>query len=131
MFVEAPANICVLSGPDYRYTFANPAYQQLFEGRQLLGLPIAEALPEVIDQDIVGWLNHVYQTGQTHYGNEVCLHLTTPGGEQRVAYFNFTYQRFEETEGQAGILVFAYDVTQLVQARQALENLPGASLSTQ
>ncbi len=127
MFMEAPAQICVLSGPEYRYTFVNSAYQQLFAGRPLLGLPIAEALPELVDQGIIDLLGKVYQTGQTYYGSEVALHLADANGARHEAYFNFTYQRFAEGDGQAGILVFAYDVTRLVQARKALEVLPGAN----
>ncbi|RYY21535.1 MAG: PAS domain S-box protein [Cytophagaceae bacterium] len=131
MFMEVPALVCVLSGPSYRYTLVNAAYQRLFGSRELLGLPVAQALPELVNQGIIDLLANVYQTGQTYYGNEVLLHLATAEGSQRAAYFNFTYQRFEEAEGQAGILVFAYDVTGLVQARQALEALPGAARSAQ
>lgn len=131
MFMEAPAQICVLSGPSYRYTFVNASYQRLFADRQLLDLPVAEALPELVNQGIIDLLDKVYQTGQTYYGNELLLHLATADGGQRNAYFNFTYQRFDEAEGQVGILVFAYDVTGLVQARKALEALPGAAAAAQ
>jgi PAS domain S-box-containing protein len=131
MFMEAPALVCVLSGPAHRYTFVNPRYQQLFAGRPLLDLPVAEALPELKDQGIIDLLDNVYQSGHTFYGNEIPLQLATTTGQPRDGYFNFTYQRFDEYEGQAGILVFAYDVTGLVQARKALEVLPGATPVTQ
>lgn len=129
MFMEAPALVCVLSGPAYKYSFVNPPYQQLFAGRQLQGLSVAEALPELVDQGIIGLLDQVYQTGKTFYGNEVQLRLADAAGQYHDAYFNFTYQRFDEAEGQVGILVFAYNVTKLVQARKALEALPGAALT--
>ena len=129
MFMEAPALVCVLSGPTYKYTFVNPPYQQLFVGRQLQGLSVAQALPELADQGIISLLDNVYQTGKTFYGNEVQLRLADAAGQYHDAYFNFTYQRFDEAEGQRGILVFAYNVTKLVQARKALEALPGAALT--
>ena len=38
-FRQAPAAICVLDGPDLVFELVNPAYQQLFPGRQLLHRP--------------------------------------------------------------------------------------------
>jgi PAS domain S-box-containing protein len=131
MFMEAPALVCVLSGPTYKYSFVNPPYQLLFAERQLQGLSMAEALPELVDQGIIDLLNTVYRTGKTHYGNEVLLQLADAAGQLHDTYLNFTYQRFDEAENQIGILVFAYDVTQLVQARKALEASPGAALIAQ
>ena len=129
IFMEAPALICVLSGPTHRYSFVNPPYQQLFVGRQLAGLSVAEALPELVDQGIIGLLDNVYRTGKTYYGNESLLRLADAEGQLHEVYLNFTYQRFDEAEGRVGILVFAYDVTRLVQARKALEVSPGAALT--
>ena len=47
LFMEAPAPIVILDGPDLVYQLVNPAYQQIFPGRALLGKPILEALPEL------------------------------------------------------------------------------------
>jgi len=123
--------VCVLSGPTYRYSFVNPPYQLLFAERQLQGLSVAEALPELVGQGIIDLLDNVYRTGKTYYGNEVLLQLADAAGQLHDTYLNFTYQRFDEAENQIGILVFAYDVTQLVQARKTLEASPGAALIAQ
>ena len=124
LFMQAPALICILRGPEHRYDFVNPPYQQLFANRQLLGRTVAEALPEMVPQGIVELLDHVYETGETFHGSEVELYLIDgTSDEQRLGYFNFTYQQFSEQEQTAGIMVFAFDVTDLVLARQALEQL--------
>jgi len=126
LFMQAPAMICVLRGPAHVYDFVNPVYQQIFPGRQLLGLPVAEALPEVVEQGIIELLDKVYQTGESFYGNELNLKFIRPGDSELYnGYFNFVYQQFREQGQAAGIMVFAYDVTELVVARQVLEGLAG------
>ncbi|KUG08321.1 PAS domain-containing protein [Solirubrum puertoriconensis] len=122
LFMQAPALICILRGPEHRFDFVNPRYQQLFPHRQLVGRTVAEALPEVIEQGFVGILDGVYQTGETFFGNEVLIMLDRDGsGELTPCYINFTYQLFREGEEKAGITVFAFEVTDLVNARKALE----------
>ncbi|MGZ3819174.1 MAG: hypothetical protein ACXVB6_01180, partial [Mucilaginibacter sp.] len=39
-FMQAPAGVCVLDGPDLVFELVNPLYQQLFPGRELLGKPL-------------------------------------------------------------------------------------------
>ncbi len=122
LFMNAPALICVLRGPDHRYEFVNTAYQALFQSRQLVGLTVAEALPEVAAQGFIDLLDNVYNTGETFTGDEMPIEIASPtGGPSYPGYFNFSYQRFSEQGETAGIMVFAYDVTELVNARKALE----------
>ncbi|MBH8556458.1 PAS domain-containing protein [Hymenobacter negativus] len=124
LFAQAPALICILRGPGHRYEFVNPRYQQVFPHRQLVGHTVAEALPEVKDQGIMELLDKVYQTGESFEAHELPLQLERDaGGQLRTGYFNFTYQQFRENDQPAGIMVFAYEVTDLVKARQALEKL--------
>ena len=124
LFTQVPAAIGILRGAEHHHEFVNPPYQQVFAGRQLLGRSVAEALPEIAEQGFIGLLDHVYQTGETYFGNEVAVQLP---GQPEVAYFNFTYQQFRENGQPAGIMVFSYDVTDLVRARQALERLRGGA----
>lgn len=122
LFMQAPALICILRGPAHRYEFVNAAYQALFQGRPLVGHTVAEALPEVADQGIVTLLDNVYTTGETFIAKEMLVELAAPtGGPAYPGYFNFSYQRFSEQGEAAGIMVFAFDVTELVNARKALE----------
>ncbi|MDB5267859.1 MAG: hypothetical protein JWP58_899 [Hymenobacter sp.] len=127
LFAQAPALICILRGPAHQYEFVNPRYQQLFPHRQLVGLPVADALPELKDQGIIPLLDNVYQTGETFEAHELPLQLVRDAsGELRTDYFNFTYQQFRENGQPAGIMVFAYEVSDLVRARQVLEKLRDA-----
>ncbi|TGE08022.1 PAS domain-containing protein [Hymenobacter fodinae] len=121
VFEQTPACIALMRGPAHRFEYVNAAYQQLFPLRQLVGQPVAEALPETVQQGFLQLLDTVYRTGETFFGTELPLNLQQPDGTTTNVYFTFTYQAYREQEQIVGISIFAYDVTEQVQARQARE----------
>ena len=123
LFMQAPAAICILNGPDLVYELVNPAYQQLFPGRQLLGKPIVEALPEIVDNDVYRTFREVYETGRTHEEQNLLIPLARPeDGVLEDRYFKFIQQARHNENGQInGVLVFAFEITVQVQARKAME----------
>ncbi|GAB3842599.1 PAS domain-containing protein [Hymenobacter jeollabukensis] len=124
LFQQAPALIAIVRGPEHRFEFVNERYQQtLFPGRQLLGRPVAEAIPEAAEQGFQQLIDQVYQTGEPYYGKEVPL---TVDNAAEPIYLNFVYQPFRENGQVVGLFCFAFDVTELVRARQVLERLHGA-----
>jgi hypothetical protein len=42
--------MAMVSGPEHRFTLVNPEYRKLIGGRDVLGLAVRDALPEVVDQ---------------------------------------------------------------------------------
>jgi PAS domain-containing protein len=124
LFQQAPALIAIARGPQYVFEFANPPYHELFATDDLLGRTVAEAVPEAAEQGFIGLLDHVYQSGEPFYGKQMPLQLHRRAtGQTETRYFDFTYQAFRENGQTVGILSFAFDVTELVQARQKLEAL--------
>ncbi|UOQ77640.1 PAS domain-containing protein [Hymenobacter sp. 5516J-16] len=121
VFAQTPAAICIQRGPDHRYEYANAAYLQFFPGRQILGNTVAEAIPETVDSGVLALLDHVYQTGETYYGEELPLLIAQPEGPPKLMYFTFTYQAFHENGEIVGISTFAYNVADQVLARQQHE----------
>jgi PAS domain S-box-containing protein len=121
-FMQAPAGICILDGPEFVFELVNPGYQQLFPGRKLSGKPLLEAVPEVRDQPIWQVLQNVYRSGQTYEGNELLIPLSrTDGGPVEDRYFNFTYQaRLDENDQPDGILVFVIEVTGMISVQHEL-----------
>jgi PAS domain S-box-containing protein len=121
-FKEAPAGICILSGPELVYELVNPLYQQLFPGRDLLGKPLLEAVPEVIDAPIWDILQEVYRSGKTFEGNELLIPVArTSGGPLEDRYFNFIYQARRDESGMTdGIIVFVIEVTGMIKVQQEL-----------
>jgi light-regulated signal transduction histidine kinase (bacteriophytochrome) len=63
----------------------------------------------------------VYETGVPYLGKEFEIKLTRRGLHETV-YFNFVYSPFRDMDGRIiGVIVVAIDVTEMVQARKALE----------
>ena len=129
LLMEAPAMISIVRGPEHRYEFANHRFRELVGGQEIVGKTVAEVFPEVVRQGIVAMLDTAFATGEAVTGNELRVQIAAPdnSGTLRDTYFNFTYQRFEENGTPAGITAYAYDVTELVHTRQALEKLSGKS----
>jgi PAS domain S-box-containing protein len=123
LFIVAPVPIVILEGPALVFTLVNSAYQQLFPTRELLGQPLADALPELAATAIPDLCQHVYETGETYVAEEFPLQLIRhPDGPPAESYWTFTYQaRRNAQRAVDGVVVFAYDVTSQVRARQAAE----------
>ncbi len=126
LFMQAPALIAVLRGPDHVFELANPLYMRAVgQYRDIIGKPIREALPELEGQGFYQLLDVVYQTGQPFIGNEILVNLDRKvDGTLEEVYFNFVYQPSYNATGEIdGILVHAVDVTDQVRARQRIEEL--------
>jgi PAS domain S-box-containing protein len=124
IFAHTPAAICIQRGPAHRYEYVNAPYQEFFPDRQLLGRPVAEALPEAVDAGLVTLLDTVYRTGETYFGHEFPLLVTQADGQpSQLKYFTFTYQAYRENGEIVGISTFAYEVSEQVQLRQAQQQL--------
>lgn len=82
---------------------------------------MAEVLPETKEQGFIALLDTVYRTGEPYFGYEMLLHVTPPVGPPQATYYNFAYSPYREGGQTVGINIFAYDVTELVHARQQRE----------
>jgi signal transduction histidine kinase len=124
-FMQAPAMICIFSGPKHVFELVNPLYQALVGDRPLVGFPITVAMPELTGQPIFGLLDEVYRTGETFRAYEMLVQLDYDNSAPRTLekrYYNFIYQARRGPDGLPdGILVFAYEVTAQVLARQQVE----------
>jgi signal transduction histidine kinase len=125
LFLEAPAAICILQGPELVYEFVNPSYQQFFPERQLLGKPLRDALPELADHAAYYTMRSVFDAGETVWQQALHTPLArTQDGVLEDRYFNYIQQpRYDEQGRIDGVLIFGFEVTELVEARQQVENL--------
>ncbi|WP_139925610.1 PAS domain-containing protein [Hymenobacter sp. DG01] len=123
LFMQAPAAICILTGPQLVFELVNPAYQQLFPRRALRGRPLREALPEITDHAVYHTLEQVYQTGRAHEELGILIPIEGPdSGKLEERYFDYVQQAYYDEQGQIkGVVVFAFEVTAQVRARQASE----------
>lgn len=123
VFQQAPAFIATTRGPEHVFEIANPAYRRLVGDREVVGRPVARALPEVVEQGFVELLDGVYRTGEAFVGTEVPVVLRRePGGQPEEVRVNFVYQPLAGPGGAVqGILVHGVDVTAQVEARRQVE----------
>lgn len=124
-FFQAPVAMALLKNSDHRYVYANEAYiNKLLGGRQVIGLTVAEAIPETIDQGFIALLDQVYESGKTFHGKEFPLTLDQPDGTSQAFYLDFMYEPVVnfKTGKTDGILVVATDVTEAVTSRRQIEN---------
>lgn len=134
LYMNAPAFICTVTGPDHVFELVNPEYQKLYGSRQLVGKKVADALPELVSQGIIKRLDKVFETGESYVVTEFLVHLSRDEGKElEPTYLNYSYQAmYDAEENIIGILIFGYEVTEQVLARQkgeenlklVLESLP-------
>jgi PAS domain S-box-containing protein len=119
-FMQAPAGICILDGPELVYELVNPAYQQLLPGRELLNRPIFEALPELIGTPLHDIILNVYRTGEPYEVNELLIPVAEyEGGPTHDRYFTFNYVARRDADDKIdGILAFVYEVTGIMKVQQ-------------
>jgi PAS domain S-box-containing protein len=122
MFQQAPSFMALLEGPTHIFRLTNPGYDQLIGGRQVLGKPVVEALPEVVDQGFVTILDEVYRTGRPFSALSAEVALLDPlRGQLQTRFLDFVYQPLSGPDGSStGIFVLGVDVTERAVAENAL-----------
>jgi PAS domain-containing protein len=63
VLAQAPVAIVVFRGPEFVIELANPTYQALVQGRELVGRRFADVVPE-IGADVWAAFHHVMDTGE-------------------------------------------------------------------
>ncbi|WP_338665957.1 PAS domain-containing protein [Pararoseomonas sp. SCSIO 73927] len=113
MFAQAPSFMALLRGPDHRFELANGSYLKLIGHREVLGRPIAEALPDAAAQGYLELLDHVFETGETYFASGASYAVQAePGGDADQRYLDFVYQPIRDRQGEVtGIFVEGTDVT--------------------
>ncbi len=126
-FEQAPAGICILSGPDFVFEFANELYCRMVGRSDLLGKPLLDALPELRGQGYDDLLRQVLCSNETFVGKETQAQLMRKdraNGTSESVFFTFIYSPVCDLAGVTeGVAVFALDVSEQVVARRQAEEL--------
>jgi nitrogen-specific signal transduction histidine kinase len=123
-FQQAPAFLAVLRGPEFTFDFANESFIRLVGHRELMGLPLFDAIPEARDQGFETLLRGVLETGEPYIGRSVPIMLAraadTPP-EERI--LDFVYYPLIEADGSRdGVIAHGVDVTDHVRAMRESES---------
>jgi PAS domain-containing protein len=95
---QAPVAIVVFRGRDFIVEFANENYQKLLPGRDLVGGPFAEVMPE-LGQEVWDVFNRVLETGKTFIANEWHIPYDSDrNGPLENHWFNVVYQPLRDVD---------------------------------
>lgn len=124
MFREAPTFMAMLIGPEYIFEHVNPAYMKLTGHRDVIGKPVAVALPETVGQGYIALLDEVYRSGKAFIAQGSKYELqVSPGGPVTERFVDFVYQPVSDTgDGVSAIFVIGMDVTERMIADRALRH---------
>jgi two-component system sensor kinase FixL len=113
LFSSTPVLIAYAAGPDLVIEYANSAFSKLFDQRPLVGLSLAEAIPEAADQGIEKRLRVALETGKPWRGCDTLFSIRRGRGrDPKLIYADFVYQPIATGSGEiAGILFSGYDMT--------------------
>ncbi|GAE51847.1 hypothetical protein XPR_2802 [Xanthomonas arboricola pv. pruni MAFF 301420] len=122
LFEQAPMFMAFLSGPQHRVEFANPCYSRLIGHRDVIGKPLAEALPDLVEQGHLHRLDEVYQSGRAYAANALAYNVQAePGGRVERRLLDLVYQPIAGADGTvSGIFVQGLDITDRIGLERAV-----------
>jgi PAS domain S-box-containing protein len=122
LFAQAPGFMAVLEGENHVFRLANDAYRKIVGNREVLGKPVRDALPEVVEQGFVAILDRVLQTGEPFIGRGVVVNLRRAENTFEDIVLDFIYQPVRGADGRVtGIFVQGHDVTETKRAEEQRE----------
>ncbi len=112
-FDQAPSFMAVLNGPQHVFRIVNQSYIDLIGGRDVIGLPVCEALPEIEGQGFVELLDRVYQTGAPVSFKAMPAQIQAlPDARPEQHFVDFIFHPLNDDSGApTGIFVQGHDVT--------------------
>lgn len=112
LIYSSPSAIGILYGEDLVITIANDAIIEIWgKGRNVLGKPYFEALPEFAEQGYNLVFADVYRTGKPFNAIETPVHIFHDG-EMKLKYYNFIVFAQKNINGKIdGIGIIATEVT--------------------
>ncbi|HET7448985.1 MAG TPA: PAS domain-containing protein [Gaiellaceae bacterium] len=126
VFEQSPSFLAVLRGPDDVFELANDAYFKFIgRGREIIGKPLFEALPEVRGQGFEANHRRVRETGEPLVIRDLrVLIQRTPHVPPEERFMDVTYLPLVEPDGShTAVIAHGADVTDQVRARREVERL--------
>jgi PAS domain S-box-containing protein len=123
LLLQAPMPTALLTGPKHLFELANPPYLEMV-GREVVGQTYLQAFPEVEGTALPGILAEVYETGRPFVAPESLVRFDrNRDGALEDCFFRFNLEALRDGDGHVyGMMVVAFDITEQVDARHALEH---------
>ncbi|UQA56287.1 PAS domain S-box protein [Polyangium aurulentum] len=123
LFMQAPAGIALLRGPELVFELANPPYERMFHKRDLVGKRVRDAFPEIQDPEVFEGLERIYATGEPVHVKEYRLRFDRRSdGAADDGFFALDIQAMRGPDGAIhGLMVVAIEISEQVRALRAAE----------
>ena len=124
IFAQAPVAILAIRGRDFVIELANPSYQALLQGSDLVGRRFADVMPE-LEEQVWDVFNRVLDTGEPFLANEWYVSYDYDrDAVNEDHWFNVVYNPLREPDGTvSGLVAVLSEVTAQVLARKELERV--------
>jgi PAS domain S-box-containing protein len=112
MVYSSPSLISILKGENLIVEIANNAIVESWgKGKDVIGKPLLEIVPELIEQGFAEIFNKVYTTGISFEANEKPIYVMR-NGKMKLSYYTFIYQAQRDINNSIeGISIIGYEVT--------------------
>ncbi|MEN0038773.1 MAG: ATP-binding protein [Cellvibrio sp.] len=122
LFINAPSFMCIYTGPDHIYEYANTRYYELVGRTDVVGKSLEQVVPEVFEQGFGDLLDYIYASGESHIGTATPVTFRDENGVERDVFLDFVLQPIRNRDNQiTGIFANGYDVTARILSQQSLE----------
>lgn len=112
MFEQAPAFMALLEGSDHKIAIANKAFREMAGNREIVGKPLASALPEFAEQGFAQIIEGVARTGEPFVGRGVSLAASRGDGATEEVLVDLVFQPLPPTDGRpSGVFIQGNSVT--------------------
>src|SRR5262249_44992588 len=123
LLLSLPVGVAYVAGPDLTFEFANDEYRRYVGWRDLIGLPLGVALPE-LSRERLEVVARVGQQGQPFQDRDSEVWIRRHGQEPEQMFVDLIYQPVpDDVGGVAGVLICVNDVTAHARDRRRLEVL--------
>jgi PAS domain S-box-containing protein len=125
LFMEVPAAVSILQGPNHLYQLANLAHRRLTDNDNLIGRSVRDAHFGIQEQGYLAILDRIYQAGESFSSKEMAVTVYSEDGEAiKEIFINTVLHPILDAMGSVtGIFTHAIDVTEQVNARRQIEEL--------
>ncbi|AHM02981.1 Chemotaxis protein methyltransferase CheR [Roseibacterium elongatum DSM 19469] len=126
LFDNVPVLISMHEGPDHVYVYSNPANDAMIGQLKPIGKPFAEVFGTETSKYILRALDEVFETGKPVTRDEVHSERLDEDGNptgETVQFFHSAVPYFDDEQRVLGVMSFAYDITEHVEARKQVEDI--------
>lgn len=124
LVMQSPVAMGILLGKEWIVDVVNDALLKIWERshEEVHGKKLLDVFPEIQGQPFIGWMEQVFETGETFKQDEAVVYAEMPPGNLVEKYVQLSFTPlFDAHQTVTGIIITANDITAQVKARKRVE----------